>query len=209
MIPDISLAMDYVRELHPRDLKALIERIEKLVADTNEYKFGKTQITIDSNRNRIWIESSDYGHYTYAWGSPGESFTCFLAGLNKSYVLNKLNIKEVFDKRASFSSIRKAIKEAIPYYKEIDFQKQLRNMIAHIESICETSNEFCDGLTELNSGWRQQWSFLDDDSYRDELECIFSEPWNFICTKESTTARKLWKDFQKLQEAIRKEVVVA
>ncbi len=204
MIPDIALAMDHVRELHPRDLPKIIERIEALTSDCWEYKFGKTIITLDGNRNRIWIESPEYGHFTYQWGSPGESFKSFVTGLNKQYVLGKFKIEEVFDKRATFAALRNAINE-IDVVSEVEFEKGLKRQLSHMQDICDSSREFVSQIDELNRGSMRQYYWLNDDSIQIQFEDIFSEPWNFICTKESVTARKLWKDFEKLQSKLRKE----
>ncbi|TAJ13033.1 hypothetical protein DMA11_10225 [Marinilabiliaceae bacterium JC017] len=205
MIPDISLAMDYVHELHPRDLGELIKRAESFKAATYEYKIGKTIITVDDNRNRIWIEA-EYGHFTYAWGAPGKSFKEFLTNLNKSYVVGKMRIEPVFDNRASFAALRKAIKEAIPYYKEMEFQKSVRDNIKHGQKLVDDSTQFMKFISEMNTGFLSSWYLLEDKSLEEELRPLFSEPWEYIRKKESTTEKRFWKDFQKFQNILKQEV---
>ncbi len=136
--------------------------------------------------------------YSYYWGAMGSDLQSFITRINSDYFASKLlgtrNIY-CFCPKKTMRNLRAFIKEEIPWYKHMGFQKDMREKINDYFSDCETSSDF------VNS-WNR---FVDNLSYyeidcrydREEVESVFkdlSEPWYLI--GETTSQEYNWlKDF--------------
>lgn len=136
-------------------------------------------------------------NYSYQWGAMGGNITQFLQSINSEYFANKLlGAKSIytFDIGATFSALRKKIaKEFLPWYKHMEFQKEMRHIISEWQSCCSTSDYF---VSAFNSSFvdRLPYHLIENRYERETIEAEFKslgcEPWHLIA--ETETAEYKW-----------------
>lgn len=140
---------------------------------------GKGKLTISNWR----------GSYSYYWGSMGSNLQEFITRINSDYFASKMmGVKDnyCFCPKKTMRNIRAMVKEELPWYKHMDFQKEMREKINYYFSNNETSSDFM-------HSWN---NFIDSLPYyeidcrydREEIESIFknySEAWHLIGERTS------------------------
>jgi len=182
-----------------------IETTDVFLEDFGE---GKGKITL----------SDTYGHnYSMFWGAMGGSLSDFILRINSDYFADKLlgsTSMQVFDAKKTFREIRKFIREELdlPWYKHLDFQKDLREKIKQFEERCiefESDRYFVDCFSQnIQDG--PDFSLIENRWERESVENNFkgiSEPWNFIQTRESENTKWLKKIHNLLKRKLSKDLV--
>ena len=161
-------------------------RIDNTDIFLEDFEPGKGKITV----------SDTYGHnYSYFWGAMGRPLAEFICVINESYFAsNLIGLRScyVMDVRRTFAAIRKFIVKELdlPYYKHMEFQKNLREVLNTFQRECEErpTNDFfvsawhCSFIESLNYYEIEDWR--DREKVKNEFDNI-CEQWNFIVEKES------------------------
>lgn len=180
------------------------------VVDWNEvvlenFGLGKGQIT---------IYSPSIEKYHMYWGSMGSSIEEFIYDINQHYFADKLlgsRKTEVFDVKKTFAQVRKYIREELdlPWYKYQEFQKSLRECLNQFQEHCESINSdvfFVDRFS-FYLGTMPSFHLIEDRWECERIESDLknlSEPWHFICTKESYETKLLKSLHSKIKKQIKK-----
>jgi len=180
-------------------------------------KIGKTKITLEDNgcsKGKIKIEDPDNGFYETYWGAMGGSLKEFLCQINSYYFSDRLlghKSGQIFDVKSTFREVRKFIREELdlPWYKHIEFQKNLREKINIFQEKCDDENSetyFVDFFS-FYLGTMLNFNLIDDRWERERVEEDFkiSEPWHFIQTKESYESKWLKSIHGKIKNKIQNE----
>lgn len=168
------------------------------------FNIKDTLITLENkgvNKGQINVSDNQYGNYSMYWGAMGGTIQEFIIQINSDYFTDKLlgaAPTTTFDVRATFASLRKYIRTELelPWYKHQEFQANLRENLNLFQERCTEYNSdqyFVDHFHDYL--YRYPSFYLIDDRFDQErIESEFqniSEPWNFIQTKESDTAKWL------------------
>ncbi len=180
--------------------------MEKLRIETTDIYLDDTK----PGSGKITVSDSWHGAYTYYWGAMGsDDLAGFLMRINGEYFADKLSTKrEQFDAKASARAIRKYIKTdcsyEMPWYKWMSGQKELREKIRELES-CSSEDDFMyccrnihSSLLCLDMKWEEEREFTE------LIKAIFSEPWQFLETKESRQFKWLKDLLGKIQTELQK-----
>ena len=175
-----------------------------VIASAFSFFVGGTEIILENkgeNQGQITINDKELGAYQMYWGAMGGTIQDFLMRINSDYFTDKLlgvRSTQVFDVKRTFAALRKYIRTEVglPWYKHQEFQSNLRENLNLYQERCEEYNSekyFVDHFTDYLC--RYPSFYLIDDRFEQEriegeLHNI-SEPWNFICTKESQEAKWL------------------
>lgn len=174
-------------------------------------KIEHTDIFLDdqgNGRGKIIISNTSGYNFSYYWGSMGSSLKEFLCDIDSGYFINKLCRNDsVFCGRSTVKAIRKLIKTdyswELPWYKHMEFQKELRVKIKDLEN-CSSNDEFVH--IALNIPDSLDYYLIEDKYDRKDIEgvmkSIFSEPWYMIETKPSDEARFLESLHKKLRKVL-------
>ena len=163
-----------------------------------------TEITLENkgeNQGQVTISDSKKGKYQMYWGAMGATIQDFILGINSDYFASKLldtRNSNVFNPAGTFKELRKFIRDELdlPWYKHLDFQKNLREVLNSFQSQCEEINDeryFVDSFSFYLST-KLDFYLIDDRAERNRLEDEFkniNEPWHFIQTKESQETKWL------------------
>lgn len=174
------------------------EGIEVLLEDLSDGK-GKVIVTTSAGLN-----------YSYFWGAMGGSLKDFILRINSDYFAGKLcyNLYTSSTKKTK-TNIRKFIREEfyLPWYKHIEFQKDMREKIN-----LWFSHEF--NIEQLTSTWDLFVSSLNFYLIENEIErkCLrkefesVSEVWHLIEEEPSHEYKLLVDIHKRLQKIIKNEV---
>jgi hypothetical protein len=170
-------------------MKTLAIKIDNAIVELIDHdSIGRGQI-------RIHAQDKTYAHY---WGAMGTNIVDFVARIDLSYFLNKLNPHDygIFCPRQTLKNIRKFIRNEVPWYQDTDAQKKLREDLKEIEG--QNENLALHVIASLRS---------DDaltDRLQDAINTLKSDPWHFFVRKAS--AQEIWlsKLFCKLQRRLRR-----
>lgn len=180
---------------------------------------GGTNIILENkgpNRGQITIINNEKGIYNMFWGAMGGTIEEFITRINEDYFTDKLlgvRSTQVFDVNRTFTNVRRFIREELdlPWYKHIEFQKDLRNYISTFQERCAEYNSekyFVDHFHDYL--YRYPSFYLIDDRWEqkrleDEFNNI-SEPWGFIATKDSKESKWLKSLHKTIVKKLNKEL---
>ena len=176
-------------------------------------ELGATDIFLDNyeiGQGKITISDTNYDYnYSKYWGSMGEkTLEEFITSINSDYFASKLmsgrNYQEI-NIKGTFTNIRKFIKEelGLPYFKHMEFQKDMRLVLKQFESEVIDDRSFVDWWKSSFID-RLDFYLIDDRFERTYIENSFNgicEHWNFIAMKpnrEYNWLVKLHKDLKKV-----------
>lgn len=181
--------------------------------DMKHIEIGNTDVFLEdlgNGKGKISITDTEGYNYSHYWGAMGGNLEEFLCHINEDYFAMKLKPDEdrgTFDANLSVREIRKFIKEEysydLPWYKYMEFQKELREKLKDIERYAYNEDEFvrmCYDIPDSN------WDSLD---YRAEIEFVsimkslFEEPWYFIVRSESKHTKFLKKLLPKIKQQLK------
>ena len=146
------------------------------MSQVNSFILGPTKVILedfDLGKGNIII-TQDGDAWTYFWSAMGSSIADFLIGTNAPYFVNKLcRNQNEFNAKKSVTKLRKAIRDAFPFYYRMEEQKELRKLLKSIET-AETDRDFV-SMTEALPN-----TFIDP--FYTELQNLFTESWYYLDT---------------------------
>ena len=166
-------------------------------------KIDNTDVFLEelgNSKGKITISDTYNHNYSYFWGAMGGTLVDFICSINSGYFADKLmghhsNYK--MDVKKTFSTLRKFIATDLdlPFYKQMKFQKDLREKLKEFQNECEENESKDYFVTFFFSNFINRLSFYEiDDRYeRESIEKDFtgiSEQWNFI--EETVNDECLW-----------------
>lgn len=173
----------------------------------------ETDIILDDlgeSKGKIVVSNHFTNSSTY-WGAMGGSLVDFILSIDNDYFANRLcSNRFEFNKKATFANVRRFIREEmdLPWYKEVNFQKDLRWDLNKFQENCYSEESFV-------NGWD---SFINNLSYHN-LECQswesesieksfkgICEHWNFIGKTESQEYKFYLKLLPELKKELKKVV---
>ena len=174
-------------------------------------KIGHTDVILQElgeNQGKIIISHWDSYNFSHYWGSMGGTLKEFLCQINVGYFVNKLcpyDRRTVFDAKRTATAFRKEIKKFLPWYKHMEFQKEMREEVNNIEH-CSNEFEFVRWAENfIDNLW---FDMIEDEYDRKEIKSEFgglmSEFWLLQETTDSREAKFLADIFPKIQEEVKK-----
>ena len=145
----------------------------------------------EPGRGKIIISDDNYGYnFSYFWGAMGEGSNLreFLCRINSSYFVNKLSSRTngEFDSKRTFANVRKYIREEmsyeLPWYKAMEFQKEMRRELRNWEKDCGSEHEFVNHWDNFMK-YTLDYYTIEDRYDREQIESALTgicEPWHFI-----------------------------
>lgn len=174
-----------------------VETIEKIkVGDVTVYledhEYGKGKVMITG---LIY----DKAQTTY-WGAMGDSLRGFLKTINPDYFANRLNTSDrVLDVKQTFKNVRKQIKELMPWYSHMQFQKDMREKLREFQYSIEQNPDERFFVYEFPGFIDSLDMYLIDDEYdRKTFESLQDECWYYMETKPGPEYDALYKFHAKL-----------
>ena len=182
------------------------------------FKIDTADIILDDlgdGQGKIIIADTSWGYnFSYFWGAMGGPLIDFLIRINSDYFTDKLGPiaeGEINDKR-TIKNIRRAIREQFnieyPWYKEKEFQKELREEINNLgeEGFVSTDHFF----NKINHFTNNLNYYLIDDVYERKniqqlIKDIFNEPWSYLDYDEHKQNVYLTKLHKKLVKELKKD----
>jgi len=162
---------------------------------TTEYILSDAKVLlkdIDKGKGEIVVWNSHGNNYSYFWGAMGSDIKTFIKQISADYLAGCFIGRAAFfefDADATFKELRSFIKSelGLPFYKHMEFQKDMRVAIREFQNRCSSLNDFVhywdsfimrlDFTLIGDSRWEQE-------SVEKEFKSI-SEPWHFGQTKHS------------------------
>jgi hypothetical protein len=172
---------------------------------------------LGDGQGKIIISDDNWGYnFSYFWGSigGGQSLIEFLIGMDEYYFSKKLgpSASGEINSKGTIRSVRRAIKEYFsseyPWYKELEFQKDLRYKLNRLER---------NGFSGPDEFFHEMNSFVEDLDYynidnkqdRENIESIFKsifcEPWYYLVYDEHREITYLKKFKTKLVKELKKQ----
>jgi len=180
------------------------------------FYIGSTEIILEDVKDgagSIIVADTDRGYnFSFFWWAmgTGHNIKSFIAKTNPDYFAGKLvesADRNVFDSKATFKEVRKAIREELPWYKYRGFQKELRIILNDYERDLDGDTQ--ENFVRRIQGIHDDVIFDDPDlTYKkaeDLLDSIFYEPWNLIKLKPSPKNLFLQELHSKLKKRFKDE----
>lgn len=186
---------------------------------TENLRIGSTDIILmdySEGSGKIIISNDGYGYnFSYYWGAMGKDTTLaqFICHISTDYFVGKLGPYEKgdIDLSKTMRNVRGFWKkEGIPWYKEMDLQKDLRREFKSIESMCDDDRHFVDMMSRLKDSFYfskhtvLSTGYVIKDDFEDALDHLCSEPWDFIVNKDHKQNIWLAKFHLQLKEELAK-----
>lgn len=176
-------------------------------------EIGNTDVFLEdlgNSKGKISITDTEGYNYSYFWGAMGDSLEKFLCRINEDYFAMKLRPmgdNGVIDLKLSVREIRKFIREEyayeLPWYKYMEFQKELREKLKEIEEYSYSEEDFVRRCSEIpNSCW-YSLDYKAEKEFVKIMECLFQEPWHFIVNGESKHTKFLKKLLPKIKKKLK------
>jgi hypothetical protein len=182
-------------------------------------KIGTADIILQDfgdGKGKIIISDSDWDYnFSYFWGSMGVSLKDFLCRIDSGYFIGKLcpSIKGPISGKRTLANIRRSIRENmschLPWYKHMEFQKDMREKLNDFEREFQGEDEFIRGIENLVE-WELNFYLIEDrhdrESIKKNLEDVLcSEPWYYIEYDNPHEHKYLEKLHKKLKKIIKKQ----
>jgi hypothetical protein len=151
-------------------------------------------------KGKIIISDTDRDYnFSFYWGAMGKDTTLreFIKEIDSSYFIGKLahHCQGKFSSKRTFSKLRKFLREEysedLAWYKNMEFQKELRHDLNRFQEDCGSEemfvfmwDSFADNL---------HYYLIDNELDRKQIESIFKgmcEVWHFI--EKDTPAEHIW-----------------
>lgn len=144
-------------------------------------------------KGKISITDTKGYNYSHYWGSMGDTtIEEFICGLDYDYFMMKLKPIEdrgVFDSKMSVREIRNFIrgefKYELPWYKYMEFQKELREKLKEIEQFSYSEEDFVRRCSDIPSSYWNALDYKAEKEFVAIMESLFQEPWHFIVKGDS------------------------
>lgn len=180
--------------------------IQKIVID--DYSFYLEDY--GDNKGKVIVTGWDSDeNYSYYWSAMGMDLKSFLKNINTSYFVGKMmprDSQEIFSAKSTGKNIRKIWKEEImPWYKNLEFQKDFREKLNSFLDNIISENHF---VYEFDSFASSLDYYLIDDNFerqhvQDQVKDVLcSECWHLIEKEISPMYKKLSNSFTKLKNKL-------
>ena len=168
----------------------------------------ETDIILDDigeNQGKI-IVSNHFVNASYYWGAMGMNLENFILKINEDYfVRNLCSNRLVFSAKKSIQNVREEFKKEFPFYKHMEFQKELRAELKRIEKTCESEYQFVDEMQNLK--YKVDFDLIKDKFDKEEIiNFLTFEPWHRIAKVLSPDAIFLQELLPKLKKEISKSL---
>lgn len=172
-------------------------------------------VTLEDLREGVGRVSIFIGHreFSYTWGAIGDSsIKQFILQTDSGYFCSKLiNLDEglVFSPKNSLRAIKRHISENYPYYRHMDFQKQMRKTLKKLETISDSESFF----EELSYSIKHRFDYylIDNRSDRIEVESFFDNirpmVWEWFEKEPSGISKTISEIHNRLKKQLEKEEV--
>jgi hypothetical protein len=165
-----------------------------------DYGEGKGKLTI----NNWTFKGSAY------WGSMGDSLFDFLLRINEDYFVSNLGSTDrgQIDKRKSFANFRRQLAIDLPWYQEMEWQKETLRPELKRKQEYEIDGErsFVDVMSRFGNDL--YYYDIKDRFEREEIEstvkAVCDECWNYLEYREHNDVRYLKKLFKEIKKSIKK-----
>lgn len=183
---------------------------------TIQLRIGDTDVILNDfelGQGKLIISNDGYGYdFSYYWGAMGKETTLkdFICHISGDYFVGKLGPTEQgdIDLKATMKDVRAYWKkEGIPWYKEMDLQKDLRYELNKIERECYDDRHFVEMMGRIKDAFFFTQTSLSNGyvlkcDFEESLDELCSEPWNFIINKPHKKNVWLEKFHEKLKKAL-------
>lgn len=153
--------------------------------NTRSFKLKNTDIILQDfefGRGKIII-SGDYD-LSYTWGAMNSTLSEFITRIDSDYFMRNLNSihQDPIDIKKSLRNFRTDLRRELPWYKYLEFQKELRSEIKRTVRYIEDDHSFVDAIIGLKD--QVDYDLVDDKYDRKEVRSIIhgicSEPWHYL-----------------------------
>lgn len=180
-----------------------VETIEKIkIGDVTvyleDYEYGKGKIMITG---LVYDKA-----YTTYWGAMGNDLRRFIKSIDPDYFANRLAPPDkVVDVKGTFKNVRKQIKELMPWYNHIEFQKDMREKLKEFQYDVEQNPDERFFVYEFSGFMDSLDMYLIDDEYdRKVFKSLQDECWYYLETKPGPEYDALYKFHAKLINELNK-----
>lgn len=163
---------------------------------------------IRENAGEIVLHDTAGHNYSYFWGSMGGNISSFIKNMSPDYFSMKLlgaKSSFAYDGKGTFKNLREFIRTymGLPWYRHMEFQKDLRRALKSYQNRCEHQNDFV--LLWTNFICDIDFNLINDRYDRKQIENEFnslSEVWGFIQEKHSDEHNFLMDFHKKLKQQL-------
>ncbi len=167
----------------------------------------------EKGQGKIIISNQGYGNFSYQWGAMNDNISDFICRINESYFIDKLSTSRKGDLNLKLTvrNFRQQIKEVMPFYKEMEFQKQLRMELKKIEGSRYSEEGLINQLSDLVS-YKLDFGVIKDrydrESMEDNIKSIFQgEVWYSFVYDEPKEHEFLKRIRKKLIAKLKKNTI--
>lgn len=144
----------------------------------------------EDGQGKIIISNLDHDYnFSYYWGAMGNNTNLkkFIKEVDSDYFANKLvgHLPQDIDVKATFANLRREIKDFMPWYKHVEFQKEMRYEIRKYQQSVYSQESFVHLWDSFKSSLCPHFH-IDSRSDALEVDAFFEgycEHWNLIVTK--------------------------
>lgn len=145
----------------------------------------------EDGQGKIIISDFNFDYnFSHYWGAMGDNTNLkkFICKINADYFAGKLvgHIQKPIDVKATFANLRREIREFMPWYVNVDFQKEMREALNDYQRSVYSQECFVNGWDNFVSNlWFSDCDHWNYDKH--EVKSFFEgycEHWNLIVTKE-------------------------
>lgn len=164
-------------------------------------------------KGKIIISDDNWGYnFSHYWGAMGkDTLVDFLLGLDEGYFSHKLGPMEIrgsVDVKRTMARVRSSIREELPWYKHLEFQKELRSKLQDLQRNIYDDRSFVDLMERFADNLF--YHDIDDRYEREEIESLMKsifgcEPWNYLVYEEHREMIYLKKFLPKLKKYLKNE----
>ena len=193
------------------DIKAFNDTSISTYKLHSKYNWSATLEDIREGAGRV---SLYIGHreFPFTWGAMGaRGIKNFLLETDSDYFCGKLcpcDDRSVFSAKASLRAIKDYIAQEYPYYKHMDFQKDMRKHLKRLETITD-SEEFISKFHDMVL-YSFDYSLIEDRSDRREVESYFNDfrsyAWEYLGTEPTGTYKTIAEMHKRLKAKLKKEL---
>lgn len=144
----------------------------------------------NDGQGKIIVSNFDYDYnFSYYWGAMGKNTNLkeFILKIDSEYFANKLtcHIQNDIDVKATFANLRREIREFLPWYKHVEFQKDMRRCINEYQQKVDSQDSFVNLWYSFVSSL-SPWIYIGDRQECKDIDSFFEgycEHWYLIVTK--------------------------
>lgn len=193
------------------DVKAYIDESCSMYKLSTKYNWSAM---LESLRNGVGRVTMYVGHreFTYTWGATGSrSIKEFILDTDSAYFCNKMLSRDEgsqFSAKQSIRRLKRAIADEYPYYKHLEFQKDLRKKLNTLGEY-DNPEEFIDEFNYIVRT-RLDYDIIKDRFESKEVESFFNSlqscAWEYLDREPSGICLTIQKMHKVLKSKLSKEL---